>query len=64
MQILCAREKQTVPKIVKQCIKAIEQKDLKTDGIYRVCGNLSEVQKIRYQVNRGKFFLTVFSVHS
>jgi len=57
LQTLCSRERQTVPKFVQQCIKAIEQKDLKTDGIYRVCGNLSEVQKIRYQVNRGQFVI-------
>ena len=52
---LCSREKQLVPKVVQQCIKAIEQKGLRADGIYRVCGNLSEVQKIRYQVNHDDY---------
>ncbi|XP_053202200.1 myb-like protein A isoform X2 [Panonychus citri] len=52
---LCSREKQLIPKVVQQCIKAIEQKGLKADGIYRVCGNLSEVQKIRYQVNHDNY---------
>lgn len=55
LQSLCAREKQLVPKVVQQCIKAIESKGLKVDGIYRVCGNLSEVQKIRYQVNHDNY---------
>lgn len=50
---LCARDKSAVPKFVKQTIDAIEKKDLKSDGIYRVCGNLSQVQRIRFQVNQG-----------
>lgn len=54
LQSLCSREENFVPKFVQQCIQAIEQKGLEADGIYRVCGNLSEVQKIRYQVNHGK----------
>lgn len=52
---LCAREKAHVPKFVKQCIEAIEKRDLKSDGIYRVCGNLSHVQKIRFQVNQDNY---------
>jgi hypothetical protein len=52
---LCSREKTTIPKFVKQCIQAIEAKDLKSDGIYRVCGNLSQVQKIRFQVNQENY---------
>lgn len=52
---LCAREKTTVPQFVKSCIQAIEKKDLKADGIYRVCGNLSQVQKLRFQVNQDNY---------
>lgn len=52
---LCAREKTTIPQFVKACIQAIEKKDLKSDGIYRVCGNLSQVQKIRFQVNQDNY---------
>lgn len=51
---LCNREGQLVPKILQYCIDAIEVKGLQTDGLYRICGNLSEVQKIRFQVNHGK----------
>ena len=54
---LCARDKSTVPKFVGFTIDAIEKKDLKSDGIYRVCGNLSQVQRIRFQVNQGKIFV-------
>ena len=52
---LCLREKTTTPKFVKQCIQAIESRDLTSDGIYRVCGNLSHVQKIRFQVNQDNY---------
>lgn len=52
---LCAREKTTVPKFVRNIISAIESKDLRSDGIYRVCGNLSQVQKIRFQVNQDNY---------
>jgi hypothetical protein len=49
---LCELEKRDVPRFVEECIIAIEAKDenLKTDGIYRASGNLSQVQKIRLQV--------------
>lgn len=54
---LCTREKQTVPKFVQQIVKAIEHKDMTADGIYRACGNLSQVQKLRFQVNHGKYLV-------
>ncbi|XP_065349659.1 rho GTPase-activating protein 27-like isoform X6 [Cloeon dipterum] len=43
-----------IPKFVLECINAIEKKpeNLKTDGIYRASGNLSQVQKIRLQVDQ------------
>jgi len=52
LEKLCTREKNSVPDFVTQCIAAIEAKEenLKTDGIYRASGNLSQVQKIRFQV--------------
>jgi hypothetical protein len=39
---------------VDECINVIESKEenLKTDGIYRASGNLSQVQKIRLQVDQ------------
>jgi len=51
---LCAREDTLVPRFVQECIAAIEskQENLKTDGIYRASGNLSQVQKIRLQVDQ------------
>ncbi|CAL8147793.1 unnamed protein product [Orchesella dallaii] len=57
LEKLCLLEKRTVPLFVEECILAIEQKEenLKTDGIYRASGNLSQVQKIRLQVDQNNF---------
>lgn len=48
---LCAREHSTVPRFVVRCIDAIENKDMRADGIYRASGNLSQVQKVRFSIN-------------
>lgn len=48
---LCSRERSTVPKFVVRCIDAIENKDMRADGIYRASGNLSQVQKVRFSIN-------------
>lgn len=41
-----------VPLFVQRCISCIErsEENMKTDGLYRASGNLSQVQKIRLQV--------------
>jgi hypothetical protein len=54
LSALCHADESTVPKFVKQVIQLIEskQENMKADGIYRASGNLSQIQKIRCQVNR------------
>ncbi|XP_053328293.1 rho GTPase-activating protein 15 [Spea bombifrons] len=52
LETLCKRENTTVPHFVKQCIEAIEKRGLDADGIYRVSGNLSIIQKLRFIVNQ------------
>ena len=49
---VCKGESPKVPAFVQRCIAAIECKEenMKTDGLYRASGNLSQVQKIRLQV--------------
>ena len=42
-----------VPLFVEDIIKSIEDKGLDMDGIYRISGNLAEVQKVRHQVDQG-----------
>ncbi|EEB15025.1 Rho GTPase activating protein, putative [Pediculus humanus corporis] len=43
-----------VPVFVEKCIECIESKEenMKTDGLYRASGNLSQVQKIRLEVDQ------------
>uniref|UniRef100_A0A8C4PZG2 Rho GTPase activating protein 9 n=1 Tax=Eptatretus burgeri TaxID=7764 RepID=A0A8C4PZG2_EPTBU len=48
---LCEREASTVPAFVQQCISAVETRGLDIDGIYRVSGNLSLIQKLRFSVD-------------
>lgn len=49
---LCEREKTSVPLFVNDCIAAIEKRGLSFDGLYRVCGNVSTVQKLRIMVDQ------------
>ncbi|KAG7493125.1 rho GTPase-activating 9 isoform X1 [Solea senegalensis] len=51
LEMLCNREKSTVPRFVRLCTEAVESRGLETDGIYRVSGNLAVIQKLRYLVN-------------
>ncbi|XP_078378440.1 rho GTPase-activating protein 12-like isoform X2 [Oculina patagonica] len=49
---LCERQKTTVPVFVSSCIAAIEKRGLSYDGLYRVCGNVSTVQKLRIMIDQ------------
>lgn len=49
---ICDKENSSVPKFVRDCIEAIESRGLTTDGIYRLSGNMAEIQKLRYAVNQ------------
>uniref|UniRef100_A0A3B1JZS6 Rho GTPase activating protein 9 n=1 Tax=Astyanax mexicanus TaxID=7994 RepID=A0A3B1JZS6_ASTMX len=51
LEVLCEREKSTVPRFVRNCTETVEKKGLETDGIYRVSGNLAVIQKLRFAVN-------------
>lgn len=44
-------------------IQEIENKGLDMDGIYRISGNLAEVQKVRIQVDQGKLNFKDFDIH-
>lgn len=52
LEHVCPSEPPRVPVFVQQCIRCIErsEENMKTDGLYRASGNLSQVQKIRLQV--------------
>ncbi|XP_071885086.1 rho GTPase-activating protein 27 isoform X2 [Anas platyrhynchos] len=51
LQVLCERERGTVPRFVQQCIQTVERRGLDIDGLYRVSGNLATIQKLRYKVD-------------
>ncbi|XP_061464853.1 rho GTPase-activating protein 15 isoform X2 [Rhineura floridana] len=54
---VCEYDGSTVPKFVKMCIKAVEERGLDVDGIYRVSGNLAMIQKLRFVVNHDRCFV-------
>ncbi|KAL4222273.1 Rho GTPase-activating protein 27 [Mactra antiquata] len=51
---ICAKEKTRVPKFVETTIAAIEKRGLDHEGIYRVGGNVSQIQKVRMMVDQGE----------
>lgn len=58
LELLCDREKCTVPLFVRKCTEAVERRGLQTDGIYRVSGNLATIQKLRFAVNHERAVTT------
>ncbi|XP_075706279.1 rho GTPase-activating protein 9 [Rhinoderma darwinii] len=58
LDALCHREHSTVPKFVRLCIEAVNYKGLDIDGLYRVNGNLSIIQKLRFIVDRERAVTT------
>ncbi|XP_036007732.1 rho GTPase-activating protein 9 isoform X4 [Fundulus heteroclitus] len=58
LEMLCEREKCTVPRFVRLCTEAVEKRGLDTDGIYRVSGNLAVIQKLRFLVDHERALTT------
>ncbi|KAM4588420.1 rho GTPase-activating protein 15 isoform 2-T4 [Odontesthes bonariensis] len=58
LEMLCERERSTVPRFVKLCTETVERRGLDTDGIYRVSGNLAVIQKLRFLVNHERAVTT------
>ncbi|KAM7006511.1 rho GTPase-activating protein 15 isoform 6-T6 [Tautogolabrus adspersus] len=58
LEMLCEREKNTVPRFVRLCTAAVEKRGLETDGIYRVSGNLAVIQKLRFLVDHERAVTT------
>eukprot|EP00794_Sanderia_malayensis_P003064 gene3064-3528_t len=54
LQVLCKREQRDVPKFVVDCIDTVERKGLRTRGIYRECGNASQMHKLRILTDQGE----------
>uniref|UniRef100_H3BHS1 Rho GTPase activating protein 9 n=1 Tax=Latimeria chalumnae TaxID=7897 RepID=H3BHS1_LATCH len=58
LDALCEREKTTIPKFVRMCIEAVENRGLDADGMYRVNGNLATIQKLRFIVDHERAVTT------
>ncbi|KAM4741090.1 rho GTPase-activating protein 9 isoform 4-T4 [Anableps anableps] len=58
LEMLCERERSTVPRFVRLCTEAVEKRGLETDGIYRVSGNLAVIQKLRFLVDHERALTT------
>ena|SRR6218665_366591 len=52
---LCTKDGHNIPRFVRECVQAIEKNDMKAEGLYRACGNLSNVQKLRFDINSEKY---------
>lgn len=55
LERICSRENTLVPRLVTECIDAIEKNDITADGIYRACGNLATVQRLRFEINQDNY---------
>lgn len=49
-----ARDNADVPPIMVKCCTAIEKYGIQLQGIYRLSGTTSKVQKLREQLDRGQ----------
>lgn len=56
---ICHHEQTAVPRFIQLITEVVESKGLDTDGLYRVSGNLSSIQRIRCQVDQGIFHLQI-----
>ncbi|KHN77437.1 WW domain-containing protein [Toxocara canis] len=59
LQAICQHEHSTVPRFIHLVTEVIESRGLDTDGLYRVSGNLSAIQKIRCHVDQEKYEVLV-----
>ncbi|EYC22173.1 hypothetical protein Y032_0017g3193 [Ancylostoma ceylanicum] len=55
LSAICQLENSFVPKFIRTVTELIESRGLEIDGLYRVSGNLSAVQRIRCQVDQDKY---------
>ncbi|XP_050353311.1 rho GTPase-activating protein 27-like isoform X2 [Nymphalis io] len=53
LEEVCPMKSPRVPEFVRACVEEIEKKEnMCTDGLYRASGNLSQVQKIRLEIDQ------------
>ncbi|XP_013167674.1 PREDICTED: uncharacterized protein LOC106117785 isoform X3 [Papilio xuthus] len=54
LEEVCSESSPRVPEFVRACVREIEstEENMSTDGLYRASGNLSQVQKIRLEIDQ------------
>lgn len=51
---VCEHDRAPVPRFITEITAIIEKRGLKIDGLYRVSGNLSSIQKLRCLIDQGE----------
>ena len=66
LKTLVKREKTTIPHFVEKSISFIREYGLKSEGIFRLSGRATQIEKLRDQLDQGKkvFFSQNMDVHS
>jgi len=66
LRTLVKREKQNIPHFVKKSINFIREYGIETEGIFRLSGRATQIEKLRDQLDQGKkvFFSPGMDVHS
>lgn len=57
LQQLFERDGSAVPMVLYQCIQAVDLFGLELEGIYRISGTASHINKLRAMFDNGKFLL-------
>jgi len=55
LQVRALPEGQKIPKIVETCISVVESRGLDVQGLYRLSGNASNIQKMKAALNQSKW---------
>ncbi|KAI8927778.1 Rho GTPase activation protein [Entophlyctis helioformis] len=55
LDVQSVKEGRAIPLFVEKCITAIDQRGLKSQGIYRLSGNAASIQRIRTLVNQNNY---------
>ena len=54
LEVRSQTEKRLVPEFVVNGMREVERRGLDIEGIYRLCGNMAEIQKLRFEVDKSK----------
>jgi len=64
LSVVCVRDNAKVPKFLVNCFREIELRGLTLSGIYRHSGSISQIQKLRIQVNQSDYDMSSYDIHT